>query len=81
VGRPALNLYTTNERITYQYMSITFLNIKSKGITKTVARHTKQDGQSNKEYRDFLKEQVVEYRNEGLDVFKSPRSGDGEFNE
>ncbi|MFT5581644.1 MAG: hypothetical protein ACI9G9_000900 [Psychromonas sp.] len=56
-------------------MSITFLNIKSKGITKTVARHSKQDGQSNKDFRDFIKEQVVEYRNEGLDVFKSQRSG------
>jgi hypothetical protein len=56
-------------------MSTTFLNIKSRGITKTVATHSKQDGQSNKEFRDFVNGQVVEYKNEGMDVFKSPRSG------
>jgi hypothetical protein len=62
-------------------MSITFLNIKSRGITQTVAKHSKQDGQSNKEFRDFIKEQVAEYRSEGIEVFKSPRCGDGDYNE
>lgn len=62
-------------------MSTTFLNIKSGGITKTVARHSKQAGQSNKDFRDFLSEQIVEYRNEGMDVFKSPRSGVDDYNE
>lgn len=61
-------------------MSTTFLNIKSDGMTKTVAKHSKQDGQSNKEYRDFLSNQIVEYRNEGMDVFKSPRCGDSDYN-
>jgi len=49
-------------------------------MTKTVAKHSKQDGQSNKEFRDFLSDQIVEYRNEGMDVFKSPRYGDGDYN-
>jgi hypothetical protein len=62
-------------------MSITFLNIKSGGVTKTVAKHSKQDGQSNKEFRDFIKEQVLEYKNEGMDVFKSPTCGTYDYNE
>ncbi|MFB0905231.1 MAG: hypothetical protein QMB11_12705 [Nonlabens sp.] len=62
-------------------MSTTYLNTKSRGITKTVAEFTKQDGQSNKEFREFIKEQVVEHRKEGLDVFKSPRPGDDRKNE
>jgi hypothetical protein len=57
-------------------MSTTFLNTKTRGITKTVAEFTKQEGQSNKEFRDFISEQVVEHRKEGMDVFKSPRQGD-----
>ncbi|MEB8330501.1 hypothetical protein OO009_14155 [Flavobacteriaceae bacterium KMM 6897] len=57
-------------------MSTTFLNTKSKGITKTVAEFSKQDGQSNSEFREFITEQVVEHRKEGIDVFKSPRPGD-----
>jgi hypothetical protein len=57
-------------------MSTTYLNTKSRGITKTVAEFSKQEGQSNKEFRDFIKEQVVEHRKEGMDVFKSPRPGD-----
>ena len=61
-------------------MSTTFLNKKSKGITKTVAEFSKQDDQSNKEFREFIKKQVMEYRKEGLDVFKSPRPGDDQRN-
>ncbi|ALM06595.1 MULTISPECIES: hypothetical protein [Sediminicola] len=61
-------------------MSTTFLNTKSKGITKTVAEFSKQDDQSNKEFREFIKKQVMEYRKEGLDVFKSPRPGDDQRN-
>ncbi|QJP35768.1 hypothetical protein F0365_15850 [Nonlabens sp. Ci31] len=57
-------------------MSTTFLNTKTRGITKTVAEFSKQDGQSNKEFREFISEQVVEHRKEGMDVFKSPRPGD-----
>lgn len=57
-------------------MSTTFLNTKTRGITKTVAEFTKQKDQSNKEFRDFISKQVVEYRKEGKDVFKSPRPGD-----
>ncbi|MFT4612175.1 MAG: hypothetical protein ACJA1H_002110 [Glaciecola sp.] len=57
-------------------MRITYLNTKSKGITKTVAEFSKQSGQSNKEFLDFIKEQVVEHRKKGMDVFKSPRPGD-----
>jgi hypothetical protein len=54
-------------------MSTTYLNTKSRGITKTIAEFSKQDGQSNSEFREFIKEQVVEYRKDGMDVFKSPR--------
>jgi hypothetical protein len=61
-------------------MSTTYLNTKSRGITKTIA-NSKQDGQSNSEFREFIKEQVVEYRKEGMDVFKSPRPGDDRNNE
>jgi hypothetical protein len=43
-------------------MSTTYLNTKSRGITKTIAEFSKQDGQSNSEFREFIKEQVVEYR-------------------
>ncbi|MCM4154236.1 hypothetical protein DHD32_22680 [Arenibacter sp. TNZ] len=57
-------------------MSKTFLNTKLRGITKTVAEFSKQAGQSNREFREFIKEQVVEHRKEGMDVFKSPRPGD-----
>jgi hypothetical protein len=57
-------------------MSTTYLNTKSKGITKTVAEFTKQDDQSNKEFREFIKKQMIEHKNEGMDVFKSPRPGD-----
>jgi hypothetical protein len=52
-------------------MSTTYLNTKSRGITKTIAEFSKQDGQSNSEFREFIKEQVVEYRKDGMDVFKS----------
>ncbi|MCM4169278.1 hypothetical protein KCTC52924_00656 [Arenibacter antarcticus] len=61
-------------------MSTTYLNTKSKGITKTVAEFSKQGDQSNREFREFIKEQVVEYRKEGMDVFKSPRPGDDRNN-
>jgi hypothetical protein len=57
-------------------MSTTYLNTKSKGMTKTVAEFSKQDDQSNREFREFIKEQVVAHRKEGMDVFKSPRPGD-----
>jgi len=57
-------------------MSTTYLNTKSRGITKTVAKFSKQDGQSNSEFREFIKEQVVEHRKDGMDVFKSPRPGE-----
>jgi len=57
-------------------MSTTYLNTKSRGITKTVAKFSKQDGQSNSEFHEFIKEQVVEHRKEGMDVFKSPRPGE-----
>lgn len=57
-------------------MSITYLITKTRGITKTVAEFSKQDGQSNKDFREFIKEQVVAHRKEGMDVFKSPRPGD-----
>ncbi|MFT6930831.1 MAG: hypothetical protein ACJAQ7_002324 [Sediminicola sp.] len=49
-------------------------------MTKTVAEFSKEEGQSNKEFREFIKEQVLEYRKEGLDVFKSPRPGDDQRN-
>lgn len=62
-------------------MNTTYLNTKSRGITKTVAEFSKQDGQSNREFRIFINEQVVEHRNEGMDVFKSPRPGDDQKNE
>ena len=62
-------------------MSTTYLNTKSRGITKTIAEFSKQDGQSNSEFREFIKEQVVEYRKEGMDVFKSPRPGDDRNND
>ncbi|MFT5964114.1 MAG: hypothetical protein ACI9L6_000844 [Flavobacterium sp.] len=62
-------------------MSITYLNTKSRGLTKTVAEFSKQDGQSNSEFRQFIKEQVLEHRKEGIDVFKSPRPGDDRNNE
>ncbi|MGK0413499.1 MAG: hypothetical protein ACJA1B_001704 [Polaribacter sp.] len=62
-------------------MSTTFLNTKSRGITKTVAEFSKKDGQSNREFRKFISEQVVEHRKEGMDVFKSPRPGDDRKNE
>jgi hypothetical protein len=62
-------------------MSITYLNTKSRGLTKTVAEFSKQDGQSNSEFRQFIKEQVLEHRKEGIDVFKSPRPGDDQNNE
>jgi hypothetical protein len=62
-------------------MSTTYLNTKSRGLTKTVAEFSKQDGQSNSEFRLFIKEQVLEHRKEGIDVFKSPRPGDDRNNE
>jgi hypothetical protein len=62
-------------------MSTTYLNTKSKGMTKTVAEFSKQDDQSNREFREFIKEQVVAHRKEGMDVFKSPRPGDDRNNE
>jgi len=62
-------------------MSTTYLNTKSRGLTTTVAEFSKQDGQSNSEFRQFIKEQVVELRKEGMDVFKSPRPGDDRNNE
>ncbi|MEJ1223967.1 hypothetical protein [Sediminicola sp. 1XM1-17] len=61
-------------------MSTTFLLTKSKGMTKTVAEFSKQENQSNKEFREFIREQVLERRKEGLDVFKSPRPGDDQRN-
>lgn len=57
-------------------MNTTFLNTKSKGITKTVAEFTKQDNQSNKQFSEFIKEQMIAHKKEGMDVFKSPRPGD-----
>jgi hypothetical protein len=62
-------------------MSTTYLNTKSRGLTKTVAEFSKQDGQSNSEFRLFIKAQVEEHRKEGIDVFKSPRPGDDRNNE
>ena len=62
-------------------MSTTYLNTKSRGLPTTVAEFSKQDGQSNSEFRQFIKEQVVEHRKEGMDVFKSPRPGDDRNNE
>lgn len=62
-------------------MSITYLNTKSRGITKTVAEFSKQDGQSNSEFREFIKVQMIEHRKEGMDVFTSPRPGDDRNNE
>lgn len=62
-------------------MSTTYLNTKLRGLTKTVAEFSKQDGQSNSEFCQFIKEQVVEHRKEGMDVFKSPRPGDDRNNE
>jgi hypothetical protein len=50
-------------------------------MTKTVAEFSKQDDQSNREFREFIKEQVVAHRKEGMDVFKSPRPGDDRNNE
>lgn len=61
-------------------MSITYLNTKSKGITKTVAEFSKQENQSNREFREFIKEQVLEFREKGMDVFKSPWPGDDRKN-
>jgi hypothetical protein len=52
------------------------LNTKTRGITKTVAEFSKQQGQSNREFRKFIREQIVDHREEGMDVFKSPRPGD-----
>ncbi len=62
-------------------MSTTYLNTKSRGLTTTVAEFSKEDGQSNSEFRQFIKEQVLEHRKEGMDVFKSPRPGDDRNNE
>jgi hypothetical protein len=59
-------------------MSVIYLNTKTKGITKTVAEFSKQQGQSNREFRNFIKEQIVDHREEGMDVFKSPRPGDNQ---
>jgi len=59
----------------------TFLNTKTRGITKTVAEFSKQDGQSNREFREFINEQVIEHRKEGMDVFKSSRPGDDRNND
>lgn len=61
-------------------MSTTYLITKTRGITKTVAEFSKQDNQSNREFREFIKEQVIEHRNDGMDVFKSPRPGDDQKN-
>jgi hypothetical protein len=52
-------------------MSTTYLNTKSRGITKTIAEFSKQDGQSNSEFREFIKEQVVEYRKRWM--YSSPQ--------
>jgi hypothetical protein len=54
-------------------MSTTYLNTKSRGITKTIAEFSKQDGQSNSEFREFIKEQVVEYRKEEW-MYSSPKT-------
>lgn len=73
---PIIALNNKNEL----FMSITYLNTKSKGITKTVAEFSKQENQSNREFREFIKEQVLEHRKEGRDVFKSPWPGDDRKN-
>jgi hypothetical protein len=62
-------------------MSTTYLNTKTRGITKTVAEFSKKEGQSNSAFREFIKDQVLEHRKEGLDVFKSPRPSDDRNNE
>jgi hypothetical protein len=51
-------------------MSTTYLNTKSRGLTKTVAEFSKQDGQS-KQFRSIYQGKVLEHRKEGIDVFKS----------
>jgi hypothetical protein len=61
-------------------MSIVYLNTKTRGITKTVSEFSKQSGQSNREFREFIRSQVKEHREEGMDVFKSPRPGDDRNN-
>ena len=62
-------------------MSVIYLNTKTRGITKTVAEFSKQQGQSNREFREFIREQVIDHREEGMDVFKSPRPGDDRNND
>jgi archaeosine-15-forming tRNA-guanine transglycosylase len=61
-------------------MSTTYLNTKSRGITKTIAESLNKMVRDS-EFREFIKEQVVEYRKDGMDVFKSPRPGDDRNNE
>ena len=39
-------------------MSVIYLNTKTRGITKTVAEFSKQQGQSNREFREFIREQI-----------------------
>jgi hypothetical protein len=46
-------------------MSTTYLNTKSRGLTKTVAEFSKQDGQSNSEFR-HLSRNKEEHRKEGI---------------
>jgi hypothetical protein len=57
-------------------MSVIYLNSKTREITKIASEFSKQQGQSNREFREFIRAQIVDHREEGMDVFKSSRPRD-----
>lgn len=52
----------------------TFLNMKTSQGRETVDEFEKQEGQSTKEYRTYVRSMIAEYRLAGMGVYASSRS-------
>ena len=53
-----------------------FLNIKTSQGRETVDQFDKQEGQSSKEYRAYVRKMIEEYRLAGVNVYRSSRCCD-----
>lgn len=51
----------------------TYLNLKTSQGRETVDQFDKQDGQSNKEHRAYVRNMVKEYHLAGMNVYTSSR--------
>ena len=54
-------------------MTTTFLNLKTSQGRETVDQFDKQEGQSSKEYRAYVRSMVREYQITGMNVYTSSR--------